>query len=108
MTVDPEDYGQRVLTHLRRYRPKQYAAAKRDGSLREQVKSLAESIADWINSQLPSEDNLKGLSQHEKLRKHIEALRFAESDALRELLPRDEETDALIGHSGGYEDPVDQ
>lgn len=104
MQVEPEDYEKRVANHLQTYRPKQYAQAKKDGSLDSQVKSLSAGIADWVNSQQPKDEDLKNLNPQERANKLRQAQMFAESDALRELLPRDEATEKLIGPTGGYED----
>ena len=105
MLAEASDYRNRVERHLQQYRPKQYAVAKKDGSLNEHVDSLAEGIANWVNSQQPSEDSLKGLNPEERAVELNTARMFAESDALREYLPRDEASEALIGPTGGYEDP---
>lgn len=104
MKVEPQDYQARVLSHLQKYRPQQVAAAKKDGSLNDQVQSLSTGIADWVNSQLPSEESLQGLSPQDRAKQMNQATMFAESEALRELLPRDEESEKQIGPTGGYED----
>ena len=67
--------------------------SKNDGS--------AESIAAWVNSQIHDEQERMG--PETTLRLQQSTLYSAESDALREYLPRDER-DELIGPSGGYED----
>ncbi|HEX4080094.1 MAG TPA: hypothetical protein VHX61_14610 [Rhizomicrobium sp.] len=95
-----------MRAHLRKYRPKQVAAAKADGSLNDQVSSLSESIANWVNSQLPDEKEQAAMDPATRQAQMNSALRFAESDAQRELLPRDEAADVLIGPNGGYVDRI--
>jgi len=102
MRVTAAKYRSTVQEHLRRFRPEEYKRAKRDGDLDRRVNGLAESIATWVNSQLPSV--VPGESENERLRKEHFALLMAESDAYREYLPRDEREEELIGPNGGYED----
>ena len=105
MLAEASDYRNRVERHLQQYRPKQYAAAKKAGHLDEQVNSLAEGIADIVNQLQPDPKELEGLSSVAKANRLASAKMFAESDAMREMLPRDEASEALIGPTGGYEDP---
>jgi len=50
------------------------------------------------------EQSLKDLPPNERLQRLLQAKNLAQSEALRELLPRDEASEKLIGPSGGYED----
>lgn len=102
MRVTAAKYRSTVRAHLRRFRPKEYRRAERDGDLDRRVSDLAESIANWVNSQIPHVAD--GENSEAARRKQNSALLSAESDALREYLPRDERDDELIGPSGGYED----
>jgi hypothetical protein len=104
--ADPQDYEKRVLRHLKECRPKEYARRKKDGSLNSYANSLAEGIADWVNSQLPKAEDLKSLGPAEQAWRFQEARMFAESDALREYFPRDETTEKEIGPNGGYVDRI--
>lgn len=102
--ANPEEFRARVQKHLEEYRPNQVAAAKADGSLNNQVDSLSGAIADWINSQELDPRSLEHLSPEQQQREKISHRLLTESDAMRELLPRDEASEKLIGPSGGYED----
>jgi hypothetical protein len=80
-------------------------ALRKSNELDSHVESLANSIANLVNrlerretAQQPNED------LEDALRRQRSALMMAESDALREYLPRDEESEGKIGPSGGYED----
>jgi hypothetical protein len=95
-------YLKRVEEHLRRHRPKEYRKLKASGELNGRVSDLADSIANWVNSQLPRVNPAEPLEQRN--RKEHTVLVLAESDALREYLPRDEKSEREIGPSGGYED----
>ena len=105
MQAETKDYTKLVENHLRQYRPKEYAAQKKSGDLDRQVNSLAEGIADIVNQLQPDPKELEGLSPVAKANRLASAKMFAESDAMREMLPRDEASEALIGPTGGYEDP---
>ena len=61
---------------------------------------LALGIAEWGNTQVPPA--IEGETLMEKQSRES-SLAMAESDALREYLPRDER-EGRIGPSGGYED----
>jgi len=102
MRVIAAKYRSTVQEHLRRLRPKEYRRAKRSGDLDRRVNDPAESIANWVNSQMPRV--AEGEISEAMLRKQHSALLMAESDAFREYLPRDERDEDLIGPSGGYED----
>ena len=102
MRVTAAKYRSTVQEHLRRLRPKEYRRAKRDGDLDRRVNDLADSIANWVNSQVSYEQ--EGACSEATRRLQHSALLMAESDALREYLPRDERDQELIGPSGGYED----
>ena len=102
MRVTPAKYRTTVKEHLRRFRPKEYKRAKRNGTLDRRVNDLAVSIANWVNSQMPHVT--EGEISEATLRKQRSALLMSESDAFREYLPRDERDEELIGSSGGYED----
>lgn len=102
---EPRDYKKIVRDHLQKCRPREFARAKQDGSLNNQVSSLANTIFDIVNSQMPKPEELANLSPLERANRLSQARIFAESEAMREVLPRDEETESLIGPSGGYEDP---
>lgn len=104
MMVKSEKYQGRVLSHLRRNRPKQASRERAAGTLDETVQDYAEQIANWVNSQLPSEEFLKDMSPLDRQRELNSTKMFAESDAMREVLPRDEASDGLIGPNGGYVD----
>src|SRR5947209_12305242 len=62
----PEEFEPRVKAHLEKYRPKQTAAAKKDGTFDSQVQSLSNGIADWINSQQQDPRSLEHLSPEQK------------------------------------------
>ena len=100
MAVSASKYRKRVEEHLRRYRPKEYRTAKGEGTLQSWVDNLAAGIAEWVNTQVPPE--MEGQSST-NTRERETSLAIAESEALREYLPRDE-NEGRIGPSGGYED----
>src|SRR5690348_3092617 len=97
-------YRNRTEKHLKTYRPKMYRNMQKAGSLNDHVESLSESIANWINASQPKEESLRSLTEEERQRELNTAFVIAESEALREYLPRDEKEEELIGPNGGYVD----
>ena len=105
--AEAKDYQSRLENHLRQNRPRQFRQMRKDGSLSGYVLDLGQQIAEWVNSQEPSEAELKQLPAEERQQARKSAFVMAESEALRELLPRRDDEENLIGPSGGYEDPPD-
>jgi hypothetical protein len=101
-TVSANTYRNRVKEHLRHYRPTEYKEAQRRRTLDRWIDDLAQSIADWVNSQLAPSVAHSSVHQDPTIRETARV--FAEAEALREYLPRDEREEGLIGPSGGYED----
>lgn len=104
MQVSPEDYRSKVLSHLQEHCPKQYREAVKEGSLSRLVDGLCQAIANWVNSQVKDVGPAApGEPLQNALRRQNSARMMAESDALREYLPRDEASQAQI-RDGAYVD----